>query len=89
MKHQWLFLNQLDSVSALERLVRYYVEEYNHNLPHSAFNGQTPDEMYFGRGDGVPDELAAARARARQARLEANRHLSCESCPNLAMAVNG
>ena len=89
MKHQWLFLNQLDSVSALERLVRYYVEEYNRNLPHSAFDGQTPDEMYFGHGDGVPDELAAARASARQARLEANRELSCESCPNLAMAVNG
>ena len=89
MKHQWLFLNRLDTVSALERLVRFYVQEHNSRLPHSAFAGQTPDEMYFGRGDGVPEELAAARAAARKVRLEANRQLSCESCPNLAMAVNG
>ena len=48
LKHQWLFLNELGSVSALRRLINYYVEEYNARLPHSAFRGQTPDEMYFG-----------------------------------------
>lgn len=46
LKHQWLYLNTLDSVSALERLVSFYVAEHNSRLPHSAFHGQTPDERY-------------------------------------------
>ncbi len=49
----------------------FYIEQHNRTLPHAAFNGQTPDEMYFGSGDGVPYQLEEARARARAARLEA------------------
>ncbi len=49
-------------------------------LPQAAFAGQTPEEMYLGRGDIVPGELAAAHARARDTRMAANRALSCESC---------
>ena len=49
-------------------------------MPHAAFHGQTPDEIYYGRGDDVPDHLAEARRRARQMRLETNRDLSCEAC---------
>ena len=47
LKHQWLFLHSLDSVTTVRRLVDFYVEEHNRVLPHSAFRGQTPDEMYF------------------------------------------
>jgi transposase InsO family protein len=53
LKHQWLFLHSLDSVATIRRLVAFYVHEHNHELPHSAFRGQTPDEMYFGTGDAV------------------------------------
>ena len=49
-------------------------------VPHSAFAGQTPDEMYFERGAQVPVNLAAARTRAREARMKANRNLSCTVC---------
>jgi transposase InsO family protein len=42
LKHQWLFLNQLDSVGSVRRLTSFYVEEHNSRLPHSAFRGQTP-----------------------------------------------
>jgi hypothetical protein len=38
-------------------------------IPHSAFKGQTPDEMYLGSGDCVPDRLAEARALAREQRI--------------------
>ena len=48
LKHQWLFLHSLDSVATIRRLVAFYVHEYNTVLPHSAFRGQTPDEMYSG-----------------------------------------
>jgi hypothetical protein len=51
LKHQWLFLHSLESVATIRRLVAFYVHEHNHEhnhvLPHSAFRGQTPDEMYF------------------------------------------
>jgi transposase InsO family protein len=47
VKHQWLFLHRLDSVVTIRRLVAFYVHEHNRVLPHSAFSGQTPDEMYF------------------------------------------
>jgi putative transposase len=80
LKHQWLFLNTLDTVRAVERLVAFYVQEHNTRLPHSAFHGQTPDEMYFGTGKSVPKQLATARQAARQARMEANRRTSCETC---------
>jgi putative transposase len=80
LKHHWLFLHQLDSFAALEKLIAWYVHEHNAVIPHSAFDGQTPDEMFFGRGDRIPDELEAARRHARAVRLEANRTLSCERC---------
>jgi len=57
LKHNWLFLNNLDSVATVKKHVAFYVEEHNERLPHSAFRGQTPDEIYFGTGDSVPDDL--------------------------------
>ena len=36
--------------------------------------------MYLGTGTAVPDDLAKARAAARQARIAANRALKCEDC---------
>ena len=74
------FLNTLDTVETVEKLVRFYVTEHNERLPHSAFRGQTPDEMYFGNGDDVPDDLASARKGARNERLAVNRALACAVC---------
>jgi hypothetical protein len=51
---------------------------HNSQIPHSAFSGQTPDEMYFGMVANLPAELAAARQLAPAARLATNRRLSCE-----------
>ena len=78
LKHQWLFLNSLDTVATVRKLVAFYVEQHNSQLPHSAFRGQTPDEMYFKSGDSIPEDLEAARQKARQARAEANRKRDCE-----------
>ena len=70
LKHQWLFLHSLDSVTTVRRLVAFYVDEHNRVLPHSAFRGQTPDEMYFGTGDAVPADLTARAAAARRTRVK-------------------
>ncbi len=80
LKHAWLYLHTLDSFSALARLVEFYVAAHNEVMPHSAFEGQTPDEMYFGTGGGVPAELTAAREIAREERMKANRSSGCSVC---------
>ena len=87
LKHRWLFLHSLDSVTTVRRLVAFYVDEHNRVLPHSAFRGQTPDEMYFGTGDAVPADLRSRAAAARRTRAEANRSASCEICPSAVAAA--
>jgi len=87
LKHQWLFLHSLDSLTTVRRLVAFYVDAHNCVLPHSAFRGQTPDEMYFGTGDGVPADLRSGAAAARQARAEANRCAACGTCPSIDAAA--
>ena len=83
LKHQWLYLNTLDTVSTIRRLVTFYVQEHNTRLPHSAFRGQTPDEMYFATGNEIPRQLEIARKAARQARMVVNRNNSCPTCEPL------
>jgi transposase InsO family protein len=80
LKHQWLYLHTLDSVRSIEPLVAFYVAQHNSVLPHSAFRGQTPDEMYLGSGDHIPQDLDARRSVARKARLEQNRARVCPAC---------
>ena len=83
LKHQWLYLNTLDTLSTLEKLITFYVNAHNTRLPHSAFRGQTPDEMYFGTGNDIPAELEAARKSARQSRMGVKRNTSSRTCEPL------
>ncbi len=85
LKHQWLFLNTLDTVGKLEKLVAFYVDEHNMRLPHSAFRGQTQDEMYLDTGDHIPKALEFAKRAAHQSRMEANRQTTCLTCVPLEL----
>jgi len=80
LKHGWLYLHTLDSLAALRRLITFYVKAHNEVMPHSAFEGQTPDEVFFGIGDEVGERLAEARQTAREKRMEANRAARCGVC---------
>jgi putative transposase len=80
LKHQWLFLNTLDTIATVHKLIEFYAQQHNGHVPHSAFKGQTTDEMYFATGADVPDKLKAARLFARHARREANLGRSCSAC---------
>ena len=80
IKHQWLFLNTLDTVASVRKLVAFYVQQHNSHLPHSAFKGKTPDEMYFGTGDDIPKKLEEAKLQARGLRLKSNRERNCQVC---------
>jgi transposase InsO family protein len=86
LKHRRLYLHQLDNIATVRTLVEFYVTEHNERIPHAAFDGQTPDEIYFGRGAHVPDELAVARREARKRRVELNRAVACTACPRGAPA---
>ena len=86
IKHQWLFLNTLDTVASVRKLVAFYVEQHNSHLPHSAFKGQTPDEMYYGTGDGIPKKLEEEKLQARELRLKTNRERNCHVCLQSASA---
>src|ERR1017187_8930520 len=81
LKHRWLFLHPLDNLATVRRLVEFYVTEHNERIPPGAFEGETPDEMYFGRGGQVPNDLALRRREARQQRLARNRQVACAACP--------
>ncbi len=83
LKHQWLYLNTLDTVTTVRNLVAFYIDQHNTHLPHSAFRGQTPDEMYFGTGSDIPKQLEASRISARQSRMEANRAQNCRTCEDM------
>jgi len=80
LKHQWLYLHTLDTTAHLEMLIAFFVEEHNAKMPHSAFAGHTPDEMFAGAAKSLHDELVVARRQARERRLGANRALSCHRC---------
>ena len=81
LKHSWLYLHSLESVESLASsrgLLR--VEQHNEVMPHVAFDGQTPDEMFYGPGDWVVVQLAAARKHAREERIRANQAAACGVC---------
>jgi hypothetical protein len=64
----------------LEKLVAFFVDAHNRQMPHSAFRGQTPDEMYFGTAVTVAEELFVAGKKARVRRMALNRAMSCDLC---------
>ena len=80
LKHSWLYLHSLENFSALRRLVDFYVDQHNRVMPHAAFHGQTPDEIFFGTGDQAATELVHARDAARMQRLAENRAANCGAC---------
>ena len=83
LKHQWLYLNTLDTVTTVRKLVAFYIDQHNKHFPHSAFRGQTPDEMYFGTGSTIPKKLEALRIAARKSRMDANRTQTCQTCEEI------
>jgi transposase InsO family protein len=80
LKHSWLYLHSLDNFASLRRLIEFYVTAHNEVMPHSAFQGQTPDEVFFGLGDDVARRLSEARESAREDRMRANRAARCGVC---------
>jgi hypothetical protein len=65
LKHQWLFLHSLDSVTMVRRLVDFYVQEHNRVLPHfgiSRTDARRDVLRQRGRGPSRPDGTCRRRA---------------------------
>ena len=95
IKRQSLFLNTLETVTSVMKLVEFYVEKHNSYLVHSAFKDQTPgemyftpDDMYFAMGAGIPKKLKEEKLRARELRLKkiVNGTAMCVLCRRLQAA---
>lgn len=80
MKHAWLFINRLDTLATVERLVAFYVEQHNCVIPLHVLKGRTPDEVFKGEAVDLPERLREAHRDAIRDRIAANRRLSCDSC---------
>ena len=80
LKHQWMFLHQLAGIDQVRKLIEFYVAEHNETIPHSALDGRTPDEVYFGTGDDVVAKLDTKRRLARGERIAVNRAATCDAC---------
>ena len=80
LKHSFLFKYNLDSLATVKRLIAKFIDEYNTLMPHSAFRGQTPAEIFFGSAPDIEKHLAEERTKAREKRIEFNRALSCDTC---------
>ena len=72
-------MHELETMSGLRPLVEFYVEQHNAVMPHAAFRGPTPDEVFFGTTADA-EELPGKRREARERRVENNRSRTCGAC---------
>jgi hypothetical protein len=49
-------------------------------MPHSAFRGQTPNEVFFGIGEDVIEKLAVTRKTAHEKWMIENRAIRSGAC---------
>jgi hypothetical protein len=67
-------------LATVKRLVEFYVTEDNERIPHAAFEGQTPHEIYFGRGGHSPVSSGPGDATRAAIAWHATA-VACAACP--------
>ncbi len=55
IKYEEVYLHAYESVSEARRGLERYLTFYNHHRPHSKLDRSTPDEIYFGYRESMPD----------------------------------
>jgi len=82
LKHNCLFHHPLNTLADVKRLVAFYIDQHNNIMPHSAFNGATPLQMYTGTWTQKNEqELKQRFVDAKKERRQARFSLSCSNCP--------
>jgi len=59
LKYECVYLNAFETGLQARKEIGAWIRHYNETRPHSTFNGQTPDEVYYGT-DFVPPALGYA-----------------------------
>jgi putative transposase len=55
VKYEEVYLHAYESVNEARNGLERYLAFYNHRRPHSTLDGSTPDEVYFGCQEEMPD----------------------------------
>jgi len=81
LKVNCLYNHPLDTYADVKRLVNFYMNQHCYVMPHSAFNGATPFQMYIGswtkaKEQELKQKLETAKIKRREYRLS----LSCANC---------
>jgi len=90
LKHQWLYLNALDSIAAVERLVGlsdFTWPSTTSGCRTRRFVARRRTRCTLAGRRTSPAQLEAKRAEARSRRLEENRRRSCGVCDEERLAV--
>jgi len=81
LKVNYLYNHPLNTFRDVERLVNFYLDQHNNVMPHSAFNGATPIQIFTGtwtskHESDLKEKITHAKAKRREHRLL----LSCSNC---------
>lgn len=49
LKYECVYLNAFETGTQAKQKIKQWINHYNHNRPHSVFNGNTPYEIYWER----------------------------------------
>ncbi len=78
-KHNYLFQQRLETLETFTRHASFYLTQHNEVMPHNAFNGATPLEMYIGSWGPKCNTQITEQAKASKAARHA--HHTTRNCP--------
>ena len=79
VKHNYLFQQRLETLAIFEGHASFYLTQHNEVMPHNAFKGATPLEMYTGSWGPKCDAQLLEEAKASKAARHAHNTAGC--CP--------
>ena len=81
-KHNYLFQQRLENLANFQDHASFYLIQHNEMMPHNAFKGATPLEMYTGSWTSLCDvQLDNEAETAKAARHAQNTTGCCQICP--------
>jgi hypothetical protein len=81
IKYNHLYNHHLYNIDTVRKHTDFYYPEQNSEMPHSAFNGATPEEMYYGRWTAEDGNALRCKTKsASEKRRVFHLSLRCPSC---------
>ncbi|MCB0408092.1 MAG: DDE-type integrase/transposase/recombinase [Bdellovibrionales bacterium] len=81
LKHNYLFHQEIRSLTSLKKHVDFWFKEHNEKIPHTAFNGETPAEKFKNSWTEEKEiRILVRQQEAVKLRIKENQKIFCESC---------